>query len=316
MQARLERFSFVFIPVDVDTPLEEWDQEQPEGKEVECLTQRLQEYFRQTTTPNAASKEAVLAQLKANGVKIPDGEGLSDDLVEAMAGMQLVESIPLQSGNKDNGFVHVNLYCDDSGTAKGLPNNPRASAISEQCGVPRSVHGDVFVGRLIDDGNDLFTRLNFTLAEMSTDAEWMQRTKSVNLSKNTSEQIQQMQQLAGPGASVVTPETHAAVIMDEDVPVEEGSYTWTQDNDEVEIRVLCPACTKAKDVKCTIKSKSIALGIATLPNPEVLQGNFSATVDPDDTNWSIENSDGRRLVRVTIAKANAGQSWAELMAPN
>ena len=142
--------------------------------------------------------------------------------------------------------------------------------------------------------------------------------------------------------------------MDEDVPVEEGSYTWTQDNDEVldprcdvtlasallllvrRLRSECSVlrapkpsvhtimlcvhgydhCGVGRDVKCTIKSKSIALGIATLPNPEVLQGNFSATVDPDDTNWSIENSDGRRLVRVTIAKANAGQSWAELMAPN
>ena len=64
-QQRLDKFSFVFIPVDVDRPLEEWEQEQPEGEEVECFTSRLQQYFRETTDSNANSREVLKEQLQS-----------------------------------------------------------------------------------------------------------------------------------------------------------------------------------------------------------------------------------------------------------
>ena len=35
------RFKFVFIPADTAEPLQQWELDMPEGKEVECLIDRL-----------------------------------------------------------------------------------------------------------------------------------------------------------------------------------------------------------------------------------------------------------------------------------
>eukprot|EP00656_Telonema_subtile_P006986 TRINITY_DN1325_c0_g1_i1.p1 TRINITY_DN1325_c0_g1~~TRINITY_DN1325_c0_g1_i1.p1 ORF type:complete len:312 (-),score=107.19 TRINITY_DN1325_c0_g1_i1:340-1275(-) len=308
-QQRLDKFSFVFIPVDVDRPLEEWEQEQPEGEEVECFTSRLQQYFRETTDSNANSREVLKEQLQS---QVGEGTEITDEMIQAVSGMQLVEALPLQSGTKANNFVHVNLYCDDSGTAKGSPRNPRASAISEQCGLPRCVNGDAFVARLVDDGNDLFHRYHFTLAELASDAEWLVAAKTHNLSRNAESQISQMQQLAGPGAQVINPGSKPEpMLMDESVPSQLGEHTWTQDDSELEVRVLCPANTKAKDIKCTIKSASIEVKVATLEEV-ALQGALAEAVDSDDTNWSIESAGEHRMLVITMAKANGG-TWTQLM---
>ena len=68
--AQLPSFEFVFIPVDLDRPLEQWEQEQPIGQEVECLTTRLQQFYRETTSSNAASKETLKKQLQG---QVPEG---------------------------------------------------------------------------------------------------------------------------------------------------------------------------------------------------------------------------------------------------
>ena len=48
--------------------------------------------------------------------------------------MQLVESVPLLTNSKANGFVGVNLYCDDTGQIKQLPVNVRATDMARCCG--------------------------------------------------------------------------------------------------------------------------------------------------------------------------------------
>lgn len=48
--------------------------------------------------------------------------------------MQLVESVPLLTNSKANGFVGVNLYCDDTGSIKQLPINVRATDMARCCG--------------------------------------------------------------------------------------------------------------------------------------------------------------------------------------
>jgi len=309
---QLPKFEFVFIPVELDRPLEQWEQEQPVGQEVECLTQRLQKFYRETTTSNAASKETLKKQLQG---QVPEGTVVTDEMLAVVAGMQLVESAPLMSGNKANGFMHINIYCDDSGTAKGLPTNQRASAISDQCGLPRNVCGDAFISRLIDDGNDAFERMSFTLEELSSDAEWLHQAKAINLGKTQDSQISKMKELV-PGATVMTPgdSQPSAMELSEDMPSELGSFVWSQDNDEVEVRVLCPSCTKAKDVKCIVRADSVQLVIGTLAESEVLNGKLHSGVDSDDTNWSIEDCGSERVVRLTIAKAQSGSQWSAFMA--
>ena len=45
-----------------------------------------------------------------------------------------MESVPLLTNSKANGFVGVNLYIDDTGSIKNLPINMRASDICSCCG--------------------------------------------------------------------------------------------------------------------------------------------------------------------------------------
>jgi hypothetical protein len=58
----------------------------------------------------------------------------------------------------------VNLYVDDTGAMKGLPDNTRAAGLAAAAGHPCDVHGDAFVGRVVDS-DDAFERLDFTLKE-------------------------------------------------------------------------------------------------------------------------------------------------------
>jgi hypothetical protein len=65
--------------------------------------------------------------------------------------MQLIESVPLLTNSKANGFVGVNLYCDDSGTFKGLPLNVRATDFAHCCG--HSVQARVRLRAICDTSN-------------------------------------------------------------------------------------------------------------------------------------------------------------------
>ncbi len=45
-----------------------------------------------------------------------------------------MENIALLSNSPDNGFVGVNMYCDDEAAIKQLPMNPRATSLVQTCG--------------------------------------------------------------------------------------------------------------------------------------------------------------------------------------
>jgi hypothetical protein len=45
-----------------------------------------------------------------------------------------VENIALLSNAADNGFVGINMYCDDEAAIKELPGNPRATSLVQTCG--------------------------------------------------------------------------------------------------------------------------------------------------------------------------------------
>jgi hypothetical protein len=68
----------------------------------------------------------------------------------------LVDSVPLVLNSPTVKHIGVNLYVDDKGTAKQLPINKRASAISQACGKMLEVRGDAFIGRVFDNGALLY----------------------------------------------------------------------------------------------------------------------------------------------------------------
>jgi hypothetical protein len=64
---------------------------------------------------------------------------VSAQLLANAAGLGMVESCALLGNSRDNGFVGVNLYCDDEAAFIDAPLNPRASEIAACCGKPMQV---------------------------------------------------------------------------------------------------------------------------------------------------------------------------------
>jgi hypothetical protein len=93
---------------------------------------------------------------------------LSDDVIEQLLNQVMIAASPLVVNKKETNWVAVNLYTDDQGIMKNLPANRRASDISVKIGRPLQVNGDAFVARYYDDDKK-FTRMDFTLADLSAD---------------------------------------------------------------------------------------------------------------------------------------------------
>lgn len=129
----------------------------------------------------AAQKAAFLASVpEADRDKLPAG------LLDTATSLGMVENVALLANAPDNGFVGVNLYCDDEGQVLGLPRNVRACEIAACAGKPLDVCGDAFLARVMDSDAE-FARLDLTLDEVSSSAPWVKAAADQNRRKAASE---------------------------------------------------------------------------------------------------------------------------------
>lgn len=103
---------------------------------------------------------------------LPSNTSVDDSLLNIATGLQMVENISLLSHSKESDFVGINMYVDDEASIRGAGTNLRASEIAHFCGQPLDVKGDAFLARVLDDGEN-FDRLDLTLSEISSDADWV-----------------------------------------------------------------------------------------------------------------------------------------------
>jgi len=116
---------------------------------------------------------------------LPSDTSVDDSLLNIATGLQMVENISLLSHSKESDFVGINMYVDDEASIRGASTNRRASEIAHFCGQPLDVKGDAFLARVLDDG-DHFGRLDLTISEISSDADWV-RAANRQASKRRSE---------------------------------------------------------------------------------------------------------------------------------
>ncbi|RYH10028.1 hypothetical protein EON65_39735, partial [archaeon] len=196
--------------------------------------------------------------------------GLQSDALRLHAEQQFggggsgaVEIVSLLLPTPQNGFIGISMYCDQAGKTKELPLNQRASSIASICHYHSPIHGDVFFGRYHDDESMEWERLDFTSADLSSDAEWVQSAQRMNKNKNmasgtSSGMLQNL--LKANNTSVVdefaiNPTSSSAQERSEDKYVH-----WSQTSEEVEVRVTLPLTStpnpiKASDLAIKIKSK-------------------------------------------------------------
>lgn len=190
-------FKYVYIPADHTESLEERTFKCDQSDDVMGFLNMAKAHF---TAASPAQSQAEQQQLqkafRANlGAK---AAGVSDEMLNMLAGHQLVEPIALLANAPETGFVGVYMYCDDQATLKHLPINQRATAIAAAAGQALEVSGDVFIGRYFDNEDD-FKRMDFTLSDLNSSAPWIQEAQQQILrrsqrSSNTQALMHNLQQ--------------------------------------------------------------------------------------------------------------------------
>merc|ERR1712137_643975 len=129
-------------------------------------------------------------------------------------------------------FRGVSVYLDDKGVSKGLPENPRMSALVQACGYPgQTFRGDCFLGQVFDDNEDVWKRIPLTLADCSTDAEWVKMCQKQRANRSSGD----ISALAGKMGVNNPAHINSHALADAAPTGETDQYSWNQGEDEVEV---------------------------------------------------------------------------------
>ena len=290
-----------------------------------------------------AEKKAIASQIrKQMSSETPEAtqrlDGLDDQsVVDLIYKTQVSPScdisaltIPMPANN----YTAVSLYAADNGPAHNLPTNLRASALMTACGhnVTGGVHGDVFVGRAHDNeatGEDVWERLDFTVADADPAAEWCRvarqagggggagRSAAYSLSHLVQQaqtqqaggtsQTQQPMQIMDGSAQGYNNNSNSNFGRNGAPPVIETWGTWTQTDEDVELRLSVAAGTKAKYCKVSFSRTSLKVAVA---GQVLLQGTLFDPVVADECTYTLEDEGpSGRVLCITLSKTEQGRVW-------
>jgi len=185
----------------------------------------------------------------------------------------------------------VQIYLDEIGALKKLPQNSRAASLAARCGYGSGVAfcGDIYVARFMGEEN---RNLSFTLDDMAPEAAWLKTACQENMAAQ-----------ANDGRS--------GGMSAEDMATQGGEgdgYSWKQDGEEVEVTVKIPEGTRGKEIKVEFKPETVWVKIIS-KDFQILLPLF-AKVSTDDCTWSVV--DGGLVI--TMEKAQTGETWPALEA--
>ncbi|KAL9183879.1 hypothetical protein ACHAXT_004735 [Thalassiosira profunda] len=248
------------------------------------------------------------AAAKEKGMPEAPDKLTSAALTNATAGGS-VETFPLVRPSSTNKNEGVYIYLDEVGLLKHLPNNQRASALAQQCGYSPApnFYGDVFVGRV-----STFNYLhNIDIEEediMDTTKEWLVRAPQENLAwQQTVNEVTGRKGETQPGHAG----TDGVAVQVESGEDDGCSYSWTQNEEEIEIVV-------SLSKKVEEGSKVSKSGIKVAFRPQTISVSYNgepaldlelySKLDVDGCTWTL---DKKNLI-VTGEKASDGEIWPRL----
>lgn len=204
------------------------------------------------------------------------------------------------------------MYTADDARLQNLPYNPRATALLSACGhaitnektsiggAPAGgIHGDAFVGRYHDNElQDIWERESMDVQDVQVDncplPEWIDLATKPG----------------GGGSVSATNLSNVKTIEDLKIGEAEG-YSWSQNDDEVELRFVIEDGVKAKDCKVDFKMKSIRVSVC---GEILLDATLGGDVDVEDSTFTIEDGkDGRELC-ITLGKKET-YTWRTVATP-
>mmetsp|Transcript_24585 Transcript_24585/g.57734 ORF Transcript_24585/g.57734 Transcript_24585/m.57734 type:complete len:371 (+) Transcript_24585:137-1249(+) len=275
----------------------------------------IPEFVKPYFAADKRSVDAALLQTQASkqfasgeGIKGADGKPvdmsrISTSAMNAVAAEGSVETFCLTHPADTNDYTGVYVYLDEVGMLKKLPVNRRAGAIGGTCGYhPAPIfYGDVFVGRTRTKPR--MANVDF-VAGIDTDgnAEWMRRAVSENLAWQ-----QAMNEATGKSSKLKQVEQPAHAGTDGTV-AQESNFSWTQDEEEIELTV--PVSAKGvnkKELKVVYKPRVVTL---SYQGETILNLNLFESVDVDGCAWTLNND--KTKVIITCEKANPNKIWPRI----
>jgi len=296
-------FKFVLIPASGSNDIQELDH--PE--DVLDLTDDsfktfVENYF--TAVGGTVDRTVLLKQLQERtGVDLA-AKDLGAKNLDRLLHATSVEIFPAQVPIKDQGYFGVSVYCDDKGIAKGLEENPRMSGLIQACGYHGQIfRGDCFIGRVFDDTEDEWKRIDFSIQDISTDAEWVQNVRKMREKRSAGDMTSFAKSVGAHNPAQIT----AGAGGDAAAEGETEQYAWRQAGDEVEI-------TFKKDglVKGDKKAVKVSFGRQKLKvearGDVLIDAELYAATAADESTWTL--SDG--VLQVTLTKEEA-DNWPRLL---
>lgn len=212
----MSSFTIVHIPHDTSQRIEERDVTYSDETIVSCLTDSLKGHFKKSHSKFASSNTEKLSayteMLKSKVKESASGSSVDVDAMAKMLGsMQLVGIEALLPQHQMFDWEAVSMYVDDNAVNKGVTVNRRATEFCHSCGVAKTIYGDAFVARVLDDNNDLFKRCDFKMSDLSSSASWMKRAQQLNamIAKNRGSSSSAGTSIAAKSKSVVAPTDEA-----------------------------------------------------------------------------------------------------------
>lgn len=304
-----EKFKYVLIPADTLYPIEVRDFDQV-SLEDDQLIKTIKQYFAMANPEVGVDREMLIKQMSEHAKK-DITTSLDPTILEHVMSTTSVDILTIAVPSHDNNHTGVSLYCDDKGRSKNLRLNERMGGIANWCGlVGHTFHGDVFLSRMYDDGEDLWFRMNFDMSDVSSGAEWMKRAAEQASRKLTtgptslSGLAEQFMSRAGQSPAVLTDSG------DSHVPEkgERENYKWYQTGDEIEVTVPVDASVTKAQISVQIKPKSIAIRVA---DKVIADGHLFDSVDAAESLWTFSQKD--RLLQITLVKKSTVKMWSDLL---
>jgi hypothetical protein len=218
--------------------------------------------------------------------------------MNSVAAQGSVETFCLVHPADTNNYTGVYIYLDELGLLKKLNINDRATSIAEACGYhpPPIFYGDVFLGRVTTKPK--MANIDF-ISGVDTDrgATWMRRAVSENLA---------WQQASNQVSGTIGASQPAHKGTDGNV-AQEANFTWTQEDDDVELTVplnLDQPMNK-KLLKVIFKAKSVQVHYDKKEIATIL---LYSAIDVDGCTWTVDKDN----VVITVEKADSGRAWPRI----
>uniref|UniRef100_A0A6U3ELU9 CS domain-containing protein n=1 Tax=Lotharella globosa TaxID=91324 RepID=A0A6U3ELU9_9EUKA len=298
-------FKYIFIPAAFGEPMREMEAPQPQTLQDNKFIESLRKHF--TKVGGKMDKKIVESQL-AEKMK---GKKIDDSMMNELLRQSSVEIVPLSVPVKATKFLSISMYVDDQGIAKNLPKNERASKMALSAGRPTEVRGDAFLGRVFDD-QDSWTRVDFTMADCSSDAEWINFARAVNKTGQGPSSMADLKAMMGDKVTMLNnsqPRGGAATAPKEPPSGSTDKYSWKQGGDEIEITISVPPECKSKHVKVKFQTSSIAVEVQ---GESILQGKLFGTIHTDGSTWSLSGDGKERALSIELEKAKE-ITWTALL---